>query len=483
VPGVTRNIGVHAAGAAMNFVFLPLSAQLLGLEAFALVGISATIQAWLFIFDGCNVFTRLFSRLGSPNGSYDRNAASTMFRAAERRYLALAAVGLALTLPVLGAIGIRQGTFLSGGSRGFLTAITLACCCAFVKLFASFYRGCLIGLGGIDRANSAALMSYTLRFPAPYLICIWQPDVRIFLGVQLFSFVFEAWLLRHRLALRRPLPSVGAGIQSAGMFFGERSFILNTFALAILATSSNYADKAILVSVLPLVQFGAASLSILLCSGVFVLATAIHQVYLPNMSKGGAIEAESFRSMMFVIAILAITVGVTVAVCADQIALIVTPHGSADLDSVALAMRLYGVGNCISIVSSGLYMNYFANGDLRRYRQILVAYLFVFTPVLVAACHYYYLLGAGVVWVVGNLGLCIALISDRLARKPELRVIWKILLSGAACSVGVTIACLTLTSHLDNAGTVPAVQVAIALIFNAALTVAILRGADRWATR
>jgi hypothetical protein len=468
----------------MNFFFLPLSAQLLGLEAFALIGISATIQAWLFIFDGCNIFTRLFSRLGDSNGNYDRNAASTTFRAAEGRYLALVAAGLALTVAALAAVAIEQGAFYSGESRGFLTAIALACCCAFAKLFASFYRGCLIGLGGINRANSAALMAYALRFPAPYLICIWMPDVRLFLGVQLFSFVFEAWLLRRRLEFRKSVPIPDAsGMQSGRLFLGERSFILNTLALAILVTSSNYADKAILVSVLPLPQFGAASLSILLCSGVFVLAGAIHQVYLPNMSKGGVVEAENFRSMMSVIVMLAIIVGVTVAVCAGQIARIVTPHGSADLDSVALAMRLYGVGNCISIISGGVYMNYFANGDLRRYRQILVSYLLVFTPVLVAACHYYSLLGAGVIWVVGNMGLCVALMSDRLAKKPELRVIWKILLCGAVCAGCVTIACLALMSRLIGAGVVPSVQVAIAFVFNATLTVAILRGADRWVAR
>ena len=408
------------------------------MDAFGLLGIAATFQLIVFVFDGCNLMSRLVAREVAASKSQASQRALNLFAAGEHRYLALMALGaggsLALALPL--AKGLVNTSTLSTPVIG--QALVLIGFATFIKLLASYYRGCVVGLHCQMPANAIALAANILRFPGAYACILVVPDVRVFLGFQLLSFVLEAiWLrlaFRSRLPdVTRPRPELGAAVLR-----GEGRFITTSFALAAITVLAGQADKVMLASTLSLQAFGAASLAILMCGGLFVLATPIHQIYLPRLAV--ASQAGDARARQLAAAVIAtllcvsVPAATTLLLCAPAIAGLIAPRSGADLAQISDAFIFWGLGNCIAVTSTGLYLLYFSAGRVGRYAALLLAYLVVYLPMSWWAVQSAGLQGAGTAWVLGNLLMLLMLAVD-LARQQSIGREVLVMLAGAAVCV------------------------------------------------
>lgn len=413
---VAFNIATQATGAGLNLVFLPLTAHALGLEAFGLVGVAATVQAIVFVFDGCNVMTRLVARAtGSGHGA----PPAALVQAMESMYLRWATIGALVTAALAWFLSeyLQSGTSLTMAVASQAAVLIVAG--AWVKLMASFYRGCVVGFERFNRANAVALVCYVIRFPIAYLAVTWTADVRLFLAIQLLSFVIEAVALRFspdlRNAYKDPHDVAPELADSDTRLCSQRTFLFGTFILGAIGTASLQLDKLILATSLSLAEFGAASLAIMMCSGIMVLATPIHQFFLPRMSAASADSgtgADPLPRLLSTLAAVVSPVGATIAVCAPWIAPILAPSGHDDNSAMAKALMFYGLGNAAVALSSALYLEYFAAGHVTRYRVIVLGYLAIYIPLIIFGSQRYGLTGAGSVWLLGNAGLFAALAFD-----------------------------------------------------------------------
>lgn len=397
-------------------MFLPLTARALGLEAFGLVGIAATIQAIVFIVDGCNIMTRLVAR-GAV--SDDGPPSAVLVRIMESVYLRWVTTCALLAAALAWILTRRLQDHANLAMDVTSQAAALIALGAGAKLMASFYRGCVVGFEKFNHANTVALLCYGIRFPVAYLAVTWEPDVRAFLGIQLLSFVLEAILLRLGLGRRSTLEGWRGSAQETaeGKSFlrSQCSFIFGAFILGAVGTFSLQIDKLVLASSLPLADFGAASVAIVMCSGIMVLATPIHQFFLPRMSVASArsdAAPDPLPRLLSTLAAISLPAGATFAIGAPWIALLLAPSAEGGTSALTESLVFYGLGNTVAALSSALFMEYFAAGHVIRYRTIALGYLAIYIPLLILASRHFGLNGAGSVWVVGNVGLFITLALD-----------------------------------------------------------------------
>ena len=421
----------------LSFVVLPLTARLLGMDAFGLLGIAATFQLIVFVMDGCNVITRLMAR-EIDSGKLDaKMRASSLFLAAERRYIYLLGLGLSASLALDMPLSMTFVAHSSLSSAVIGHALALIGLGTFVKLIASYYRGALIGLHAQVPANMIGLAANIVRFPVAYAISWLAPDIRVFLAIQLLSFLSEALVLRTAFKTRLDFKGRASLEPGRHCLHDERRFLASTLGLAAITTLANQVDKVMLASALTLRAFGAASLAILLCAGLFVLATPIHQIFLPRLASRLGVDQQAAKqtiaAMMATLLCVTLPAALTLAFCAPMIARLVAPSQSESLGLISDAFLLWGTGNCLAIVALGLYLVYFAAGQVARYAALLLAYLAVYLPLSWWAVNTHGLHGAGAAWVAGNL-LLLALLSVDLARRQVIdHGVLKMLVGSAAC--------------------------------------------------
>lgn len=450
IKALAINLLTQGIGAGLSFVILPLTARTLGLDAFGLLGIAATVQMLVFVLDGCNLMTRLVARELGNTDTEPTSRIRAVFGTSERLYAGVFAAGVALTVCLTFPLSAHIAESSSITIRTLNQSLTLIAVGAFVKLQASFYRGCVVGMHAQLPANLIALTANVVRFPVAYFSTLITPDIRIFLGIQLLSFAFEAAMLRaifNRLAPAKPLLDQRSEL---ALLRPERKFIATTFALSAATVTANQVDKILLASTLGSAEFGAASLAILLCGGLFVLATPIHQLFLPRLARashvadsgapaqtsaaGRAVSASAVATLLCV----GLPVALTLATGAPSIAKIVAPHSGPSVAVIADALLLWGLGNCVGVVASALYLVYFASGQVARYGKFLLVYLAVYMPLAWASLRWGGMQGAGTAWLVGNLMLTAALALD-LRRRQWIGPSVPVMLTVAALLVGVSI--------------------------------------------
>ena len=421
----------------LSFAILPLCAHLLGMDAFGLLGIAATFQLIVFILDGGNIIARLMAKHFDATNDIINQRAYSLFAAAERHYLGLLLLGATICLALAWPLSILLVASSSLPPPIIGQSLALIGIGAFIKLLTSYYRGCLVGLHMQVRANLIGLGANIVRFPLAYLFGLLIPDIRVFLATQLASFVLEAWLLRSacRVRLAREVPAqIGPGLASLRR---ERQFITSTMGLAALSTIAGQVDKVMLASALSLAEFGAASLAILMCGGLFVLATPVLQIYLPRLAAKADVDGVRSRqtasALMATLLCVSLPAAVTLALCAPAIARLVAPSQAGSVALIGDAFVLWGLGNCLSIAALGLYLLYFAAGWVIRYATLLAAYLALYLPLSWMALHWRGLHGAGSAWVLGNL-LLLALLMIDLARRNAIdATVVKMLAVSMAC--------------------------------------------------
>ena len=444
------NLATQGLGALMNLLFMPLVARALGLASFGIVGIASIVQLVVFAVDGCNLMTRLVAREAAAGVD---DGLPALYVASESAYGVLTLLGLAVAaaLGVTASLWLPASSTLSPALAGQCAALIAAG--AFLKLLGSFYRGGLIGLERFATANLVSLAANVVKFPLAYGVVLLHPDVRLFLAIHLLAFLIEAGLLRTIAGRHVHLRYGGTALRRGWRLLAvDGTFIASTFFLATVSVLNNQLDKLILASRLPLRDYGAASLAIVVCMGLFVLATPIHQVYLPQLVRGrvenGLLRSNSARGLHLILLMVCLPALAVFLSCANALATLVS--GAPD-PTIADAFSLYGAGNCVAVAATGLYLQFFASGRLGAYTRTICLYLALYAPLLMYAAARHGLHGAGSAWVAGNVALYAALAWQLVARGEIDAALGRVLrraagLAAAAVAIGLALRPIVPTS-------------------------------------
>lgn len=408
---------------AIGFLAVPVYLRFLGTEAYGLVGLYATLQAWFLLLDlgMSQTLSREVARCrGGATSPAEFHGA---LRVVEYVVFGLAFAGsLAL---ILLAPGIATGWLKLGSlsAANVVLAVRMMAAMMALRWISTLYRSLIIGCENQSWLGYFNIASSTLRFGLVLagFVLLGGTIVNYF-ALQLAVSVFETAVLFSRAYAL--IPARGSGVHAATL---ARTVSLVKFSGTVVAASVVWTlvsqlDKLWLSRVLPLREYGSFSVAMLLASSLFVVSAPIGTIVLPRLTRLYAEKATGAALSLYSQAtqwstVIVAPIGVTLALYPQEILLVWSGSTETAMEA-GMALRLYAVGNALVAIFSFPYYMQYAIGSLKWHIIGNLLIVPIFTPLLVLLASHYGAVGAGTAWLVTNslyIGLWIPLIHHKFA--------------------------------------------------------------------
>lgn len=399
----------------MSFLFLPLYIHFMGVEAYGLVGVFASLLSLFSILDlGLSAtMTREMARLSAldPRGIETRGLARTIEVVYWIVAILLGLAVIALARPVaeywlkpdrIEPQVISQALAISGG----IVAL---------RWPTAFYVG---GLRGLDRQpllNLILSVSATIRGVGSVMV-LWliSPTIQVFFLYQLLSSAIEISCLVW--AFWRSLPGNGTGAVFAFRHLKRVwRFSAGMTGISIVALLLTQTDKIVLSKILPLDLFGYYTLSWTVSAILLQIVGPVDIAIYPTLTRMvGQEDARTLRRMYHKSCQMEVVVLIpaTLLLILFGDTLLMAWSGNPELvRNVGPVMSVLAVGMCLNGFMHVPYFTQLAYGwtSLSFWQNVIS--LLVFVPLLVLLTKNYGGLGAAVVWVILNAGYVIISIN------------------------------------------------------------------------
>lgn len=419
---------VYVAG--LNLAIVPVYVRYLGVEAFGLVGFYAVLQAWFFALDlGLSPTMSRETALHAA-GKLTRLEVREILRKLEWIFGSLGICGAALLMIFSGAVSEKWLKIDHLPIAEARNAIALMGAIAALRWMGSVYRGAITGLEHLVWLNGFNVGIATVRFAGvvPVLNFV-APTPLVFFSFQLFVAALELGML-----IWRAYRSLHVHAPQRASLIGAPLRRILRFSLPLALCSVSWTlvtqlDKLLLTSLLPLAAYGHFTLGVMAAGGVSLATTSITGALIPRLTSVCASNDQAALFSLYcrasqAVAIISFPTAATLAFFAQPTLLVWT--GDADLaDYAAPILALYAVGNGILSLGGLPYYLQFAKGNIRFHLIGNVLFITFLLPGIVWATKAYGAIGAGGVWLVGNLlyfMTWIPLVHRRFA--PGLHQMW-----------------------------------------------------------
>jgi O-antigen/teichoic acid export membrane protein len=482
VSQLTRNVVANFIGrgwtAIVLVAFVPLYIDLLGIEAYGLIGLFVSLQTLTSVLDlGLSTtLNREVTRLAAQPGREQetRDLVCTL------EWIYWGAAGLIMLL-AFGLAPLVAGYWITSQS---LPEETVRRACFFMGVAVALrfpfalYSGGLLGLQRQVLFNALLVFTTALQWVgALVLLKVIPPTITSFFiwqvvasGLQTAASAFLLWRLLARAAggahFRKPLLSeiwhFAAGMAGISVF-------------AIIVTQ---VDKVVLSRLLTLEAFGYYSLATLLASGLTLLAGPVFTAIFPRFSQL-VVDGDTAGLVAFyhagsqVAAVCVLPAAVVIALFSPEILYVWT--GNAHIvESASTLVSVLTVGSALNALVFVPYALQLAYGwtRLALYQNIIIAILIV--PALLWATSRFGAVGAAAVMAVRGAGevlVGVSLMHSRLLRGERLRWYWQdIGLPLAGALVGT----LALRFILPLPGSPSATAISLLAVSGVALAASIL---------
>lgn len=395
--------------ALIGIVMVPLYIRYMGAEAYGLVGFYAMLQAWFMLLDMGLTPTIARETARFRGGARDAASYRRLVRTLEGVFLVAALVGGSALFTISGYIA-RDWLNVSQLPQGDVkAAVQLMTAIVAMRWMSGLYRGAISGSERLVWLGSFDMAIATLRFVGVLLVFAFiNAAPQTFFGYQLCVAVAELTALL--LYAYRLFPKAAEPGRSSWSLAPLGTVL--KFSLAIAFTSSVWVvvtqtDKLVLSKVLPLAEYGYFTVAVLVAGLILMICSPISNALLPRMStleaqgdQAGLIRV--YRKTTQLVAVLAGSASVTVALCAEPLLWAWT--GDRHLaHQAAPILRLYALGNGILAVAAFPYYLQYAKGDLRLHLIGNAGFVVLLVPIIVWAASRYGALGAGYTWLGMNL--------------------------------------------------------------------------------
>ncbi|QXE85034.1 oligosaccharide flippase family protein [Geomonas nitrogeniifigens] len=397
-----RNVIANYAGKAwaaiINVAFVPLYINYMGIEAYGLVGIFATIQPLMTILDlGLSPsINRELARYSASPGQEQmmRNSVRTL----EVVYWGLAAVlcGVVLLLsPVVAAKWVNAQALSFGVVKQSVLLMGLS---MVFQWPVGFYSGGLMGLQRQVLFNYINAALWTLRGVGALVVVIFSPSpVLAFFWWQLFMSIVNVAAVG--VALWRSLPATGA----ASRF--QYELIRSVWRLAIgmslvsvVILLFNQLDKIILSKQISLTEFGYYSIAWQVVGSLFMLYYPIYCAFFPVLTQLQAKNdvaslTEVYHKGCQFMSLAVMPISATLVFFSKEI-LFLWIRDPVTVAHCHVIMSVLIVG---ATFNGLLYMPYSimqAFGRMKVILYIFIPFLVIYVPLLMLSAKHYGLLGA-----------------------------------------------------------------------------------------
>lgn len=428
---VVANFVGRAWTVVLGFLFVPVYLKLLGIEAYGLIGVFATLQAVFGLFDlGMGVtVNRELARL-SAISEMQRDRQSVL-RTLEVCYWT---VSILTGILVFASSSVVATRWIQSGSLGRDTvreALRLMGLVLALQLPFSFYQGALLGLQRQVLLNIITVACGTARMAGTALV-LWlvSPTIQAFFACQLIVSVMQTCAISIATWI-----TIG-GWRRAPVEFARLAamwrFALAISGNAVVGIALTQIDKVILSRMLPLEQFGyyalAGTVASIMWQPIIPLNQALYPQFAQLFEKGaeGALAALYHRACQLMSVLLG-PLALIVMLFSYQLILLWTGNAEVAAGAYVMAALLVAGTTLNGLASVPGYLQSAAGWpQLVMYTNLISAIALV--PTLVIATRHYGGVGAAVVWVLLNTGYVlfnVPLMHRRLLRNERFAVYMK----------------------------------------------------------
>ncbi len=395
---LAANLGGQVWRALMSLAFVPVYLRILGVEAFGLIGLYASLQLTLGLLDiGLRpALAREMARF--TGGGIDLARLRTLLRSVE---LCLAAMALLIAVIMLAAAPWLARDWVNPRdihpdvvAHAFM-AMGLVAALQFIEVA---YDTCLAGLQRQVIQNVIVTIVATLRGFGAVAVLWFAPQITAFFLWQ--AVVAMLSLLALRAAVYRSLPpAAGPARFSLAALAGVRGYAVGMFGIAALTLLLTHSDKFLLSRFMPLSDVGHYMLAASLVGAIAMFSTPIGGTFYPVLTARlqAGDEAGMVRSFHHLNRLMLLAVGTAAAmfVAFGERLMNVWIHDPAASGRAAPVMALLAMSALFNALTTPPYMLQLAHGVTRLTLQINAALLVVFAPIVYFLISRFGAIGAG----------------------------------------------------------------------------------------
>ncbi len=423
------NFGGQGSRALMALVFVPFYVRILGVEAYGLIGLYASLLIALGLFDAGMRPTLAREMARFTGGAMNADEIRTLLRSVE---LPLFTVALAIALLMAAAAPwlAQHWVHPEHLQRGAIAhAFAVMGFVAALQIVESAYDSCLAGLQRQVLQNAIITAMAALRgFGALAVLWAW-PTVQAFFLWQAAVALLSLTLLG--LAVYRSLPPAAAPVRfSLPALLSVRRYALGMFAIVLVAVLLTQMDKFLLSRLVPLGELGRYTIAAAVAGAIGFVAGPVGNAYYPRMTELVARGETADLAAIFHQAtkLTALLTGTAAAMCLlfGERLLSLWLHDPALGASAAPLLALLALGGMFNSLSAVPYLLQLAHGNTGTTLRLNLVILALFLPLLVIMVQASGALGAAQSWAAMTLCsmVAIAMLTFRRYLTAEGRRWW-----------------------------------------------------------
>ena len=405
---IVANFGGNIWAGLMGLVFVPLYIYFIGIEAYGLVGVFATLLALFGLLDMglSNTMNREMARLDVQKGK--AQDMRDLVRTLEILYWAMALLISASVIALSKFIAYRWINAENLSPRTVQTAIMLMGLCVAFRWPIAFYSGGLMGLQRQVLLNGINVVMATFRGLGAVLI-LWlvSPTVEAFFSWQIVvSFVHIGLIV---FFLWRSLPDAAEAPRfRRDLLLNIRRFAAGMTGIAVLVTILMQLDKIILSRMLSLEMFGYYILANVVAMTLYRFARPVFSATYPkltNLVELGAREEiiRLYHKSAQLVSVLVLPAAVVVALFSKEILLLWT-RSPVTAEHTHVLVSILIMGTAFNGLMNIPYALQLASGWTRLTFYINLVSVLILVPLMIMLTRWYGAVGAASVWVILNAG-------------------------------------------------------------------------------
>jgi O-antigen/teichoic acid export membrane protein len=284
-----RNIAANLAGGAwvavLTLIVTPLQINLLGIEAYGLIGLITTLQIMVSVLD-LGLASTITRELAGDH-SKDRLASQPLLRTAISFYWGIAALIGAILTSFAGEIARMwfkpEGLDIAILARGLqVVAIFLA-----LRWPVALYSGMLAGIQRMDVLNVLRASTASVRLIGGIIVLLVRTDLSAFLVWIAISALIEVFAFAAVCRKILPAQNSRPGF-SLGAIRSVWAFSLSMNGLALLAMGITQLDRLLISKMLPLHELGYYSLAYSAATSISLVLSALSSALMPSFATAHA---------------------------------------------------------------------------------------------------------------------------------------------------------------------------------------------------
>ena len=446
------SIFARAFAASLGFLALPFYIRFLGIEAYGVVGLFASLQV-LVAFMDMGLATTLTRELAGAGHNRERlehgRDATVTF---ELAYLALAVligVVLAAVSPVVSHRWVKLEALAADDVALALQLGGIALACQWPS---NLYTA---GLAGLHRQISLAISSSalaSLRVVLSLLALWYLPTLGSFFAAQITASLLQSAVMR--VQMWRALALLGhRAAPHIALLRRLRGFAAGMTAITITSIFLVQMDKLILSHLLRLPDFGVYVIASTLASGLYVLISPVFSVIYPRLATSwitGDLQAISrlYHASSQTMAALIMPIATIMVYFPEQSLFVLTGDSTISAEGAWVLIWLV-IGSALNGLMNVPYAMQLAAGWTGLTVSINVAAVLLLAPLTWWLAKHLGAAGGAIAWFMLNLGYLLVtpqLMHKRLLSNEKLNWYWNcIFIPAAACMA--TVGVLWLLSH------------------------------------